>query len=118
MEKRKVSNREFFNKVIAADAVMSSDGNIPTIYGYFAVVNIPADEAKREIFLRSVYGSEADSIEAPESGYYMVVKDTKDGTESVISKGYLDEIEFSFYRRQQSYNAAVERKKKVDSWGF
>lgn len=118
MDKRKVSNREFFNKVVAAGAVIASDGDIPSPYGYFSIAHVPSDEVKRELFLRSVYGSEADSIEAPESGYYMVVKDTKDGTESVISKGYLDEIEFSFYGRQQSYNASVARKKKVDSWGF
>lgn len=116
MEKRKVSDQEFFNKAVEANAVVSEDGLTPTIYGYFAVVNVPSDETKLSTFLRTVYGEEAGSIIPPASGWYMVVKDVKDSDYAVVSKGYADEIEYAFYQKQQDYKGALERIARMEKW--
>lgn len=116
MEKRQVSERVFFNKVVEANAIIAEDGLTQTIYGYFAIVNVPNDEAKLETFMKNVYGTEAESIAPPKSGWYLVVKDIKTGEDSYVLKGHADEIEWSFHERQEDYKKALARKAKIEAW--
>lgn len=116
MKKIQVSPREFFNKVIEANAIIAEDGLIPTVRGYFAIVNVPHEEAALREFLSKVYGNEAESIIPPESGWYFILKDTKDGEEAFPLKSYRETVENRFRQKQEDYQDALARKAEIAFW--